>query len=454
MVEDGHVGNSYSVGPSAYYPEEITTKHSNDGRHRSSSISNNHHRRGDSVAVLVDRDKPTIMAPSSTTAPASATIGAQSAVGNHVAATSPLGNHLPPATSPIGAASAPLESNGSSHAAAVASRLNPSAGHRRPDHRLYPSHEEHRRSPNPHHNHYDDVTKDVERGTLGGGHALPSAPAADVADGGAGANLTRGELHKTALAFVILIFNFLLTTTSLAIIHDKVPGHGPLPDAVLDMFEARSWALIVSEVLIILTTGTMLVIVVTHPHRFIIMRRLFLMLSLLYFMRSVTMFVTVLPVSSRTYYCSPKSAHPDAPTIVRRSLTLFFGMGLTLNGKHTYCGDYIYSGHTTILVMSYLMISEYSPQLRQLRWLRWATWAMSLTGVLMVLLSHSHYTVDVVIGYFVTTRLFWMYHTCANNAALKRRSRYNYLAREWWFGLFVYFEGNVNGPLQPPYRYR
>jgi len=37
----------------------------------------------------------------------------------------------------------------------------------------------------------------------------------------------------------------------------------------------------------------------------------------------------------------------------------------------------------------------------------------------MVLWSHGHYTVDVIIAYYATTTLFWMYHTLANNANLK-----------------------------------
>jgi len=34
------------------------------------------------------------------------------------------------------------------------------------------------------------------------------------------------------------------------------------------------------------------------------------------------------------------------------------GMGLSINGKHVYCGDYIYSGHTMALVTAYLVIKE------------------------------------------------------------------------------------------------
>lgn len=75
-------------------------------------------------------------------------------------------------------------------------------------------------------------------------------------------------------------------------------------------------------------------------------------------MRSVTMFVTVLPVSSYTYYCSPPSNTTSFFEIIQRALRLLSGFGLSINGEQVYCGDYIYSGHTVILVTAYLFIQE------------------------------------------------------------------------------------------------
>lgn len=76
-------------------------------------------------------------------------------------------------------------------------------------------------------------------------------------------------------------------------------------------------------------------------------------------MRSITMYVTVLPVSSKTYFCSPKSNTTTTPLIIaKRVFQLISGFGLSINGKHTYCGDYIYSGHTVMLVLGYLIIAE------------------------------------------------------------------------------------------------
>lgn len=41
-------------------------------------------------------------------------------------------------------------------------------------------------------------------------------------------------------------------------------------------------------------------------------------------------------------------------------------------------------------------------------------WLLSAVGVVCILVAHEHYSVDVVVGYFVTTRLFWWYHSMAN----------------------------------------
>lgn len=171
------------------------------------------------------------------------------------------------------------------------------------------------------------------------------------------------------------------------------------------------------------------------------MRRIFLMMSILYFLRSITMYVTVLPVSSTTYYCSPKLSNSTTPLIIaKRAFQLISGFGLSINGKHTYCGDYIYSGHTVMLVLGYLIISEckfiteiaslfnstdsrlmcfFNTDLQKRFYvLHWIAWTNALVGVLMVLLAHGHYTIDVLIAYYITTRLFWVYHTLANNCFL------------------------------------
>ncbi len=80
--------------------------------------------------------------------------------------------------------------------------------------------------------------------------------------------------------------------------------------------------------------------------------------------------------------------------------------------------------------------------------LRWISFAITWTGVLTLLFSRGHYSIDVVIAYWITTRLWWIYHTLANNPTLiVKENKHNYMNRFWWWYIFVYFEGNVGRPL-------
>ena len=83
-----------------------------------------------------------------------------------------------------------------------------------------------------------------------------------------------------------------------------------------------------------------------------------MIMGLLYYYRAVTMFVTVLPKSDVTYECRPQVDTVTVSIIVKRVLTIISGGGLSINGKHVYCGDYIFSGHTVSLVMAYLVIKQ------------------------------------------------------------------------------------------------
>lgn len=132
-------------------------------------------------------------------------------------------------------------------------------------------------------------------------------------------------------------------------------------------------------------------------------------------------------------------------------MKLIAGGGLSITGSHNMCGDYLYSGHTVMLTLTYLFIKEYSP--RRLWWYHWICWLLSVVGIFCILLAHDHYTVDVVVAYYITTRLFWWYHTMANQQVLKEASQMNLLARVWWYRPFQYFEKNVQGIVPRSYHW-
>jgi shingomyelin synthase len=132
------------------------------------------------------------------------------------------------------------------------------------------------------------------------------------------------------------------------------------------------------------------------------------------------------------------------------------GFGLSINGKHNYCGDYIYSGHTVSVTISklthgagepdqsvtddrfsffphlfdrlmcgtaYLFLREYLMPVR-CRTLSWKLFnllllCMSGLAIVSLLISRGHYLIDILLAYFVTTRVFWIYHTMAYNYTLR-----------------------------------
>merc|ERR1712240_456641 len=182
-------------------------------------------------------------------------------------------------------------------------------------------------------------------------------------------------------------------------------------------------------------------VVVFHKHRCILIRRVCVIVGLLYGYRAVTMIVTVLPSSNKDYHCDAQLNHTiTTGEVIHRVLKIMSGFGLSINGQHVYCGDFIFSGHTMILILCYLIIVEYAPVATWCWLLHWLLWLIAISGVLMLMVSRGHYTIDVIIAYFVTTRLWFMHNAIIANRHFQQRSGTNHLGRLWWWKLAIWFE--------------
>lgn len=259
------------------------------------------------------------------------------------------------------------------------------------------------------------------------------------------------EYWKTLTALCFVLANFLFTTVSLSITHElRNPALPPLPDITLDHLPYRRWALDVSEILIMFSTLVAFILVVFHKYRFILVRRICVIVGLLYGYRAVTMIVTVLPSANSEYHCDQQLNHTiSSAEVLHRVVKIMSGFGLSINGHHVYCGDFIFSGHTMILVLCSLIIADYAP--RRLWPLSWLVWVVAVVGVGMLLTARGHYTIDVVAAYFVTTRLWYVHQSIINNRGLQQTSSTNYLSRLWWWRLAVWYEENVRAPV--PYKF-
>ncbi|XP_029465654.1 phosphatidylcholine:ceramide cholinephosphotransferase 1 [Rhinatrema bivittatum] len=261
------------------------------------------------------------------------------------------------------------------------------------------------------------------------------------------------EWWKTFLAFLYALCCFIFTSVMICIVHERVPlkeVQPPLPDTFFDYFNRVEWAFSICEINGMILVTLWLIQWLFLKYKSIIGRRFFCLVGTLYLYRCITMYVTTLPVPGMHFNCSPK-LFGDWEAQLRRIMKMLAGGGLSITGAHTLCGDYLYSGHTVMLTLTYMFIKEYSS--RRFWWYHWICWILSIVGIFCILLAHDHYTVDVVVAYYITTRLFWWYHTMANQQVLKEASHINYLSRVWWYKPFQYFEKNIQGIVPRTYQW-
>jgi len=257
------------------------------------------------------------------------------------------------------------------------------------------------------------------------------------------------EVWKTFLSCLFLLSGMVATTVSLIITNENVPEDPSLPDLVLDQVTYWPAGVMVSEAVMTVAMVTAFTTVIMHQHRSIILRRLFFMIGLMYYYRALTMSITVLPKPDQYWACPKQNSSLTIQDVWSKLVRVAGDGGISLGDKQQFCGDYIFSGHTMVLIIAYLIVKEYSPQ--QFSLLHWFSFSLFLSGVAALLLGHGHYSIDVLLGYWVTTRTWAMYHTLANNTILKIRNNHNTLQTLWWWRVFIFLEGNVPGPLPPVY---
>jgi len=255
------------------------------------------------------------------------------------------------------------------------------------------------------------------------------------------------ERWKFALAVLYGLFVSWLTAFTMTIVHDRVPDmnkYPPLPDLILDNIPHISWAFEMSEI----TGMTLLVIWLTvlffHKHRFILARRFFSIAGTIFLLRCVTMLITSLSVPGVHLDCKP-SPYGTWAKRLHAAYVIWSGAGMSIQGVRT-CGDYIFSGHTVSLTLLNFFITEYTS--RRIYFLHTFTWVCNCFGVFFILAAHEHYSIDVFIAFYITSRLFLYYHTLVNNRALFRSHQGMDAKRTWfYFPLFSFFEQNIDGKI-------
>ncbi|XP_045471857.1 ceramide phosphoethanolamine synthase-like [Harmonia axyridis] len=249
------------------------------------------------------------------------------------------------------------------------------------------------------------------------------------------------EKIKALIAFLYLVVVTWITAFVMVIVHERVPDmqkYPPLPDIFLDNVPHIPWAFDMCEV-----TGTFLFtmwvfVLFFHKHRFILMRRFFALSGTVFLLRCVTMLITSLSVPGAHLQCTPQPlTSQDLASKLSRAYFIWRGAGMSIQGVRT-CGDYMFSGHTVALTMMNFFITEYTP--RPIYYVHTISWMLNMFGIFFILAAHEHYSIDVFVAFYITSRLFLYYHTLSNNQALMQRDSNR---TKVWFPLFSYFESGV-----------
>ncbi|KAG1684724.1 Sphingomyelin synthase-related protein 1 [Nymphon striatum] len=248
------------------------------------------------------------------------------------------------------------------------------------------------------------------------------------------------EKRKALIAMIYFLTVTWLTAFVMVIVHDQVPDmrkYPPLPDIFLDNVPLIPWAFHVCEVTGLIMCTIWLSILLFHKHRFILLRRMFSLTGSVFLLRCVTMLITSLSVPGIHLKCEARP-YGDMWAKLAKAYIIWKGGGLSLKGVRS-CGDYMFSGHTVVLTLLNFFITEYTP----INWyyLHTVTWVLNLFGIFFILAGHEHYSIDVFIAFYITTRLFLYYHSLANNRALMQRDSQR---TRIWFPLFSYFESKVD----------
>lgn len=245
-------------------------------------------------------------------------------------------------------------------------------------------------------------------------------------------NLPPMEPFKPILALLWMLSAFVATTISLVLTHERMPQSSPLPDILHQILPQYRWGTGLSDLMVVVGVLLAIMVVLLHNYRLVILTRVWLILGILYYYRAITMFITALPHPDNTFTCAPKMNNINVDDTITRVLKHLSGGGLTVSQHSVYCGDFIFSGHTMALVMAYLTIKQYAPKHLLLQWI---SFLVASIGVTAMLVGRGHYSIDVLIAYFVTTRVWWVYHALASHPSLQPNI--------WWFNMFAYFERNV-----------
>ncbi|VDL75226.1 unnamed protein product [Nippostrongylus brasiliensis] len=228
---------------------------------------------------------------------------------------------------------------------------------------------------------------------------------------------------------------------ALAITHD-ISTREPLSDMVFRLLDEQSWASRLGDYLVSVTVASFCLLLIFHRARAIIARRFLFIAGTLYSFRSITLSVTQLPPGefflalsrlevSKTEQLRERKKGKSRQNFMDAFLAhLFIRLRFLSNAvlRHLFqdktkmlCGDMLFSGHT---------LSLYIPH------------TCALVGMVCMVISRTHYTIDILVAYWLSNFVFRLYHAfCEVDIFMERRNSVIY--GMWIFRIVDWLEDDI-----------
>jgi len=182
----------------------------------------------------------------------------------------------------------------------------------------------------------------------------------------------------------------------------------------------------ISDILVQVSVICIFARLFTLKRRFcLVLRRILFTISLMYLLRSIIIVVTVLPPSLLSCYSPNKSRD-----LIWDSIILFLQL-------RTSCGDVFFSGHAIWFSVKFLLFLKYKPDFITDNIIRTIIYKIVISiclilELLSLVISAYHYTIDVLVSFFLCFIIFYFYHFLILS---------NYCDNTWYSKLVNWFDG-------------
>ncbi|KRZ75322.1 putative phosphatidylcholine:ceramide cholinephosphotransferase 3 [Trichinella papuae] len=214
----------------------------------------------------------------------------------------------------------------------------------------------------------------------------------------------------------------------------------PLNDIAFSFLSRQRWAWKAADMTVAACAVISIIVLLLHRYNTIVLRRMALLASILYYFRFICIISTQLPPPFEDFHercLEPIDIAHNFSHYLIQAGKVVFNLGTTDVDSKFLCGDTIYSGHTLVAVLLICFVCHYCPTVLQ-PWVPAFGILLSISSIIFVIISRQHYTIDCIISVLLTLILFAWYHNW-----IMVEHRYSNKWKHMLMNILVYFEEGV-----------